>query len=144
MEIAPADKDYRKRLIRLLVVLFCLGFLAILWAVPAALEYLNSLEPRDSLWLVEILLALMFVGMVPPGIYLWRLAWRILKEERFPPSGMKLVRDTTVLHGKSARFRGHLLQAFGSVLILLGLVGPLYLHFVLQHLTYQIRADGLP
>ncbi len=50
--------------------------------------------------------------------YLWRIGARILRSSRFPAPGMAVIRDTIVLHGPSARRRGHLLQWLGVLLSL--------------------------
>jgi hypothetical protein len=64
--------------------------------------------------------------------YLWRLGQRIVRAERYPPPGLRVVRDTLVVVGQDARWRGQLVQAFGAVI---GLTGLLLAFFVWRLLS---------
>ena len=69
-------------------------------------------------WLI---MTLFFVVTLPSwvaGFYFWRLGARIVRAERFPLAGARLVRDTPVITGKAARRRGKLLQILAAVLVL--------------------------
>jgi hypothetical protein len=50
--------------------------------------------------------------------FLWRLGGRIVSFNRFPPPGMRVIRDTVVLSGQAARWRGHVLQLLALILTL--------------------------
>jgi hypothetical protein len=65
---------------------------------------------------------------LPMTIYLWRLGTRITTEHRFPPAGLRIIRDTVVLHGSAARRRGRLLQVLAVVLVMamLGVLATLW------------------
>jgi hypothetical protein len=62
----------------------------------------------------------------------FRLARRIRDESRWPPDGMRVVRDTRVVVGQAARRLGLLGMVMAGVLILLGLLFPLLMRAVLQ------------
>jgi hypothetical protein len=49
--------------------------------------------------------------------YLWRFGGRIVSVNRFPPPGMRVIRDTVVLTGSAAQWRGRALQVLAVVLI---------------------------
>ena len=48
--------------------------------------------------------------------YLWWLGVRSVRAERFPPPGLRLVRDTAVVHGTDARRWGRVAQVLAAVL----------------------------
>lgn len=52
------------------------------------------------------------------AVYCWRLGARIVRSSRFPPPGMRVIRDTVVLHGQQAWRRGRALQALAVILVL--------------------------
>ena len=54
--------------------------------------------------------------------YFWHLGYRIIRTERYPPPGLRVVRDTLVVSGEAARRRGRLLQALGAVTALASLL----------------------
>jgi hypothetical protein len=66
-----------------------------------------------------IVLLLPLVGF---AMYLWRLGTRIVREERFPPEGTKVIRDVVVIHGDAARWRGRLAQVLGIALGAAGVI----------------------
>ena len=49
------------------------------------------------------------------SVYCWRLGQRIVREGRYPPAGLRVIRDMPVLTGGTARHRGRWLQALGVV-----------------------------
>jgi hypothetical protein len=49
------------------------------------------------------------------SVYCWRLGQRVVREERYPPARMRVIRDMPVVTGAMARRRGRLLQALGIV-----------------------------
>jgi hypothetical protein len=53
--------------------------------------------------------------------YLWWLGARSVRAERFPPPGLRVSRDTAVVHGNDARRWGRVAQVLAVVLI--GAVG---------------------
>ena len=65
---------------------------------------------------------LVLLTLLLAAVWAWRLGGRVLEEGRFPPQGLKVVRDTVVLFGAQARLRGRLLQGLGVVFIVAGSV----------------------
>ena len=120
-EWVRADSGLRRRVIVLLVVLAILGVLAFL-LLEQWLTKLQAAEPADAIpalrrALVWISVA-MGVSLAAFAGYFWRLGRRMAQAERFPPPGMKVVRDTRVIAGPAARHRGWLLQGVAAVLVI--------------------------
>ena len=133
-EIIPADKRLRRRTIVLTVALGVVGLIGMVWLkvqlwgieelaednLPAAIE--------KTLWLSTIVAwvaGLSFVGM---GAWLWRLGWRINRAGRFPPPGMKVIKDTPVRTGVVARRVADLSQLAAFSCIVVGTVGMWYFY----------------
>jgi hypothetical protein len=58
------------------------------------------------------LLSAVFVSAPLFGLaaYLWSLSGKVMRTGQFPPPGQRLVRDTPILRGQAARWRGRSLR----------------------------------
>jgi hypothetical protein len=117
--IQKADKEYRTKYLKCLFLYTGLGFAMILWVVPFLISFLETLKPERAIKTVVVVFIIMFLSLIPMAIYMMKLGRRILKSERFPPPGMKVIRDTVVLEGQHARYRGYLIMILSLILILL-------------------------
>jgi hypothetical protein len=54
------------------------------------------------------------------AFYLARLARQVVRDERFPPAGMRVVRDTPILRGAAARRRARVMQVVAAGLVGVG------------------------
>jgi hypothetical protein len=68
--------------------------------------------------------------------YMWHVGRRILRVDRYPPPGLRLIQAAPVVTGPVARRRGRLLQGFA---IVLGLAG-LFLAFLFWRLVVTLPA----
>jgi hypothetical protein len=73
-----------------------------------------------------VLMLPMYAGM----FYLWRLGTATVAAERFPPPGKPVVRDTVILSGHIAVYRGRIIQALVLVLLLAGLSLPAVIWYI--------------
>ena len=91
------------------------------------LDWLRS-QPRERMTIVfSLLAAILSAPLLALAAYLWLLAGKVIKTEVYPPSGLRLIRDTTGVTGSAALIRGRMLKA---VAVCLGIVsGLLYLAF---------------
>ena len=82
---------------------------------PRLLEWAAS-DPSRTRARAQMLIAAVGVIFVGPviglSVYIWRLGTRTIREERFPPEGLVLIRDVLVARGAEARARGRLFRAF--------------------------------
>ena len=76
-----------------------------------------------------LVVALMLFASGPPlamAIFLWRVGTRTIKENRYPPSGIRLLRDLPPVTGSPAQSRGRLIKVFatsvGATALLIALV----------------------
>jgi len=123
-EIQRADPQLRKRALVMVLVIAVAGAVAllILQGVLADLRMLrgNDFErARDALAAAFLWsIAASALLTVPAGIYLWRMGSRIRSALQFPPPGLRVIRDTVVVHGEPAARRGRALQGLAVLLVL--------------------------
>lgn len=121
-EIHKADPALRRRLLFVVVAIFATGL-----AVNYYLQhYLDAATISPQLLIARLRMTVyIFALSLLPAIYfayhLFLSGRRVVRENRFPPSGASVIKDTTVLRGQTARFRGYAMQVF-SVLLIASLV----------------------
>ena len=128
-EIIPADKGLRKKAIILIIGIV----LAAMILGPYFKGYLADLrlegEARPELAYSKMITLMKWVlgsaalGITLTGVYLLVIAFRALKAGRYPPPGMKVIRDTRIKTGRQAKIMAYLL-IFNAVAItlLIGLI----------------------
>jgi MFS family permease len=128
-EIIPADNRHRKKMIILIIGivlaamilgLYLNGYLAELR--QEALERPEWAYPK-MITLMKWVLGTAALGITLAGVYLLVIAFRALKAGRYPPPGMKVIKDTRVKTGRQAKIMAYLL-IFNSaaIILLIGLV----------------------
>jgi hypothetical protein len=110
-----------------LVVLAGGALIAILQAYQPALLAWATSDPARTRGRAQLLIALVAVILLAPlagfAIYIWRLGTRTLREDRFPPEDLAVIRDVLVTRGPAARARGRLLRGFATALfVMIGLM----------------------
>lgn len=123
----PVDIQQANIVVRRRAVL--LAALIVIAAILLSESYLPILEQwiwSDPERIVErvrtVLMALILLTTVPLvilAVYFFILGRRIHRSKRFPLEDQRLVRDTVILHGKQAMFRGRVLQGMAVALVLL-------------------------
>ncbi len=117
------------------VVLVFIGVVIIGWVLPGAQGYLEGLEAQRALGIIKVALVVLFLSILPLAAYLFAIGRKMMKYERFPPTGMKVLGDTKVVEGEKVKFRGQVVVVLSLVLILLGLLGALYSSYLIDQLA---------
>ncbi|MCD4829762.1 MAG: hypothetical protein K8R90_10080 [Candidatus Cloacimonetes bacterium] len=127
-EIIPADKAYRTKMFIIFAVLMLAVLALAQWGMPQIMSRIESaLDSGDDILFmryirgIEAGLALLFLGFIPFCIYNVRMGLSVRKEQRFPSSLMRVLRDTTVITGDAAERRGRFLVGMGIVLMVVSL-----------------------
>ncbi|HEX3035983.1 MAG TPA: hypothetical protein VHT73_12815 [Thermodesulfobacteriota bacterium] len=147
-EIVYADKNLRRR-----TVLLMLMFILIL--APIALLTLNYLKDLEALaknnskealsrviTLTYIWGAFFATGNIAIFGYLMWLGIRIIKGDRYPPPGMGVIKDTKVVRGTKARFRGGFLIFAAVVILLVGSTTIVITAKLISSATREISKDS--
>ncbi len=123
-EVQAADPRARRVALIVLAIAFVAGTL-LLWALNTSQSAVASWLREDpartvrrARWLLAGLAVVTSGPAIAAGAYLLRLGSRVIAAERFPPPGMRVVQDTTVVTGDAARSRGRLFQGLAAILLL--------------------------
>jgi threonine/homoserine/homoserine lactone efflux protein len=121
----------RARLLVIVAWVACVvvGTALILWVIPAGQAHLEEQEPATALRYIQVLLAVIFLSLVPVAAYLLWFGWRVVRSGQMPPPGTKVIGDTIAVEGDAAETRGRIIVMLAGVLLLLALVGGLYLPY---------------
>ena len=141
--IILADKRHRRLAALAAVLVTVVGLLAmgILYAHLGKIEKLAEEDPRAAEEKVLFLGAIVFwaggLSLVGMGGWFWWLGRRINLGGRFPPPGMKVIKDTRVRMGAQARALANLAQVAALLCVVAGTVGVWYL----QRLAVAVLRD---
>ena len=133
-EIVPADKNHRRLALVTALLLTILGLVAlgILHGYLGKIQELAKDNPRAAeekvLRLATTVLWIGGLGLVGMGAWFWRLGRRINLAGRYPPPGMKVVKQTRVRTGARARTLANLSQLTALLCVVAGTVGTWYVY----------------
>jgi len=145
-EIRPADKAYRLKI----AIIFALVMLAVAaiaqWGVPMLIARLQlALDAGDGvafqrcIFVMETVMALLFLGFLPFCVYNIRMGLLVRREQRYPSSRMRVLRDTPVLTGESAARRGKLLVVMGVILMLVSVMAAVFAVLIIESIVAGVN-----
>ncbi len=134
-DILRADSGYRRKIAVICGALIFLGVVFIGLVLPWAQEYLQRLDPLTALWVMKVVLIVMFLSIIPMALYLLAFGRKVLESARFPPPGVKVIKDIKIIEGEKARVRGRVLVFMSIILMILALFGVFYTPRMLHKLT---------
>lgn len=122
-EIVPADPTLRRWVLIALAVVIPAGILLIQFFSGKLSDY-KALAATDVdgaiagiRELIRYLIGVNAAVTVAAAAYFLILARRVLRSGRFPPPGMRVIRDARIRRGRSARWLGRLLVLLAGVLL---------------------------
>ncbi len=123
VEIVRADSVLRRQILLVVVAVIAIGGLA-LEELPATLQVIFRLArespaaaEREAQLLMALLLGPMILGSLFAGIATIRTSVGALRTRRFPPPGARVIRDTPVVGGLTARVVGTVALVLGATLV---------------------------
>ena len=132
-KIARADPQLRKTSCYILIAV--LIFLALLSYFLQAYLDSSNIDPNElirRLYNAVYLLGFSISLVIYP---LWRFylfGRRVRFEQRFPPQGVKVIRDTEILQGRPAQLRGYLIEICSMLMGMMFLAIPIVMFLVLE------------
>ncbi len=138
--VIRANRKVRAVAIAAWIVSTLAGALLIRWMLPHSEQYLSRQGPQGALRTIQIVLAFMFLSLVPLGAYLFWFGCRAVRWRQIPPPGTWVVRDTQVIEGEPAQRRGWIVIALAILLSALGLSSAIYFPYRLG----KVFHGGIP
>jgi 4-amino-4-deoxy-L-arabinose transferase-like glycosyltransferase len=129
--IVKADRNYRRKLFSGYLIVIILGILIWNFIRPPFLNILDNLPNKERVEIKEIIAHLFLLSFIPMAIYLITIGRRICRYNAMPYPGMKVIRDTVVVTGKKAIFRGKSLIILGIVVIILLITSMITTHVII-------------
>ena len=143
-EILKADPGYRRRLFSFYLGAIALGFIAWRYLLPLCFSAFNHLRGPVYFIVAESAVILLLLVFIIPAVFLIRTGNKIIRSERFPFPGMKIMRDTKVVTGSRALFRGRLLRRLGYVSIGFAVAGSIAMHILFIYIRNSPVLSRLP
>lgn len=126
----PADKRLRRRTFIIVAVLLAAGWVSLQYLLPHYLDYLRALAARDLLQLeIEYRrgFAIMFfaIGALSAAIalHILRLGVKARRAQCFPPPGVRVIVDTTVVRGRAAVRLGLAMIVSAAIFLIVSVSG---------------------
>ena len=137
--VMRTNKRARAVLIAVLLVGTLIGAAAIQWLLPYSGQYVSQQEPQAALRTIQILIAFLFLSVLPLGLYLFWFGYRAVRWRQIPPPGTWVIRDTKVVEGHRAQQRGRIVMALAVLLFALGLFCAIYFPYRLARVFPNTR-----
>ncbi len=129
-----------KKVRLVVIVVWILGALAaaaaIQWLLPYGAQYASKQEPQTALRTMQILVAFLFLSVLPLGVYLFWFGYRAVQWRQIPPPGPWVIRNTKVVEGDPAQRRGRIIVALGMLLFALGSSCAIYFSYRLERVFH--------
>lgn len=135
-EIVKADKSYRRKLLLSYMVAIFVGIIVWNFAIPPLLTNLENLPNKARIETKESISHLVMLSFIPVAIYVIIFGRRVCRYKAIPYPGMKVLRDTVIVTGKKAIFRGKCLIILGVVTIFLTVVSMICTHYIVLHFKH--------
>jgi hypothetical protein len=142
--IIKASKRYRNTLFSVYLILLCIGFLFYYLIFPVLLHNFKNLESSSYFNVAEITLTAILLFFIGPAMYLISIGRKIKHCAQFPFPGMKVLRDTKVISGHKAIFRGKLLIYLGYFACFISVISSIHIYFIFQKILSSDLIRQLP
>ncbi len=136
-EIVRADKSYRRKFFTWHAIFILFGAVVIVWGLPWLEEYLRQANPKTAAGILKGWFIFAFLSIIPIALYMLSLGRKVIKHERIPLPGAKVLIDTRPIVGKKATVRGRVLVGVSLLLVAFGLSGALTTPFILDKITSE-------
>jgi hypothetical protein len=121
-DMIPADPDYRKKVLKKLVVIALAGIVLFVFATQLVERQMNQPSPEDAIRTIKLLLAFLLVLPLAIASYFIVMGIRTLRYGQFPPEGTKVLRDTPIMYDNAAKKRGILLLILSGLIVNFGIL----------------------
>jgi hypothetical protein len=143
-EIVRADAQYRRVLFTSYLVAVVVLLVIGKFVFPSCLRAFNHLSAAAYFAVAESAVILFLMLFIIPAAFLIRIGRKIVRFEKFPYPGMKVMRDTKVVTGRGALMRGRALIRLGYVSIGFAVAGSVAMHIILHVIRSSPILGSMP
>ncbi|MHC4519822.1 MAG: hypothetical protein ACYTAS_14635 [Planctomycetota bacterium] len=140
--VVHADRKYRRVILIAFGVSVCIGVVLLQWVLPWATRYLAQRRPQEALQILQVAVSLMFLSALPIAWYIWSLGRKGVTSQQMPPPGVRVIKDTIIIRGRSAVARGKALMVIAVLLAIVSLIGGIWLPWKLGKIMPATDAGG--
>jgi flagellar basal body-associated protein FliL len=137
--VIRADQRVRAVVIAVCVVSMLAGVMFLPSLLASSERHIAEQEPQAALRTLQIVVALLFLGLLPLSAYLFWFGYRAAKWRQIPPPGTWVLRDTKVIEGDRAQQRGRIVMALAVLLFGVGLFCSMYFPYRLGQVFQDRR-----
>ena len=142
-QLLQADRKRRRAVLITCVVCIVIGAVLIQWGLPWAARHLGQFDPQTSLRLLQLLVSLVFLGLLPVAWYLWSCGMRAVSFQQMPPPGMKVIKTVKVVTGDAAVARGKALMVLAAIMATVSLAGGIWFPWKLARMIPTPGTEGV-
>ena len=121
MEKVTADPQYRKRVLVKAVIYLATVFVLLQWIIPKVSLQLMKSNPGHAFLFLECLIFLILIFMIVSWIHILRVGIQCIKQRRYPPKDVPVIRDIVISTDKPAVVRGGFVIASALIAIALSI-----------------------
>ena len=88
-KVIKADKRIRRLVLFGYLVSVLVLAVLLIWVLSWSEGRLEQAEPEVMLRIIRIVIVFIFLSIVPFGLYMCRLGWRVIRHKQMPPPGKK-------------------------------------------------------
>ena len=145
-EIIKADPVHRNLVIVLIVLALAAMLAVALWGGPWFNRYIQEMvdldrmdDLRQSLIWLESGLMVFMTGFGAFGAWFVWMGRKTIRERKFPPTGVKVIRDTVQVVEDEAVRRGRVVVGLGAVLIITAMFADFMVIMLFQNLFLMMK-----
>ncbi len=145
-EIVKANPKYRTILIFIAIGVIVFLFAVVMWGGPWFRHYINSMVEQNrmddlkrAMMYLEIAMVAIIAVFSVFGAKFVIMGKRTIRERRFPPTGVRVIRDTEIVIEEDALSRGRLVSRLGYVLIITSVVTIVVIVMLFQNLFTMMQ-----
>ena len=130
-KIVLTDKNFRKKIFIVTLflviagVIFVVYFQNYLTGLKSITEEYPELALQKIVNSMKVIILSLMIVLLAAGIYFLRLGILTIKTSQFPPSGIKVIKDTRLIEGKNANRKGIILIILSLLFIISGILLPI-------------------
>jgi hypothetical protein len=138
-DIVRVDKRYRRKLFSAYLVIIISATIFWNFVRPPLVLYVKNLPNKQRIETIETLEHIIMLLFIPAALYLVKVGRKVCRFQAFPYPGMRVIRDTVIIRGRKALFRGRSMIVLGVIMIVMVIASMMINHY----LTLQFKNNPL-